>query len=145
MLVKNAVHRTDTAKALSDDDIADVAAYYAGVDGPILPLKAPDPALVKIGEKLATVGNARRQVQSCKNCHGPGGVGAPPAIPYLGGQYSNYIAFTLREWQRGYRKSSPNVMDAVAHKLDPQEIAAVAAYYQQSRSPLKKSKAKPKE
>ena len=34
------------AKALSPDDVADVAAYYAGVDAPFLPLKAPDGALV---------------------------------------------------------------------------------------------------
>jgi cytochrome c553 len=133
------------AKGLSADDIADVAAYYAGLDAPFLPLKAPDPALVKLGEKLATVGDARRQVQSCNNCHGPGGVGEPPAIPYLGGQYSQYITFTLREWQRSYRKSSPNVMEVEAHKLDPQQIAAAAAYFQQSPSPLKKAKVKPKE
>jgi len=133
------------AKGLSADDIADVTAYYAGVDAPVLPLKAPDPALVQLGEKLASVGNARRQIQSCNNCHGPGGVGEPPAIPYLGGQYSHYITFALREWQRGFRKNSTNTMSVVAHKLDKQEIAAVAAYYQQSRSPLKPVKAQPKE
>ena len=133
------------AKALSADDIADVAAYYAGVDAPLLPLKAPDPALVKLGEKLANIGDARKQIQSCNNCHGPGGVGEPPAIPYLGGQYSHYITFTLREWQRGFRKSSPDIMAEVAHRLDNQQIAAVAAYFQQSRLPLPKAKAQAKE
>ena len=130
------------AKALSPDDVGDVAAYYAGVDAPFLPLKAPGPELVKLGETLATVGNARRQIQSCNNCHGPGGVGLPPAIPYLGGQYSTYIAFTLREWQRGDRQSSPNQMKVVANKLDKHEIAAVAAYYQQVRSPLAQTQTK---
>jgi cytochrome c553 len=124
------------AKALSPDDVGDVAAYYAGVDAPFLPLKAPDPELVKLGETLATVGNARRQIQSCNNCHGPGGVGLPPAIPYLGGQYAHYIAFTLREWQRNFRQSSPNQMAVVASKLDKHAIAAVAAYYQQAPSPF---------
>jgi cytochrome c553 len=88
-------------KALSPNDVADVAAYYAGVDAPFLPLKAPDAALVKRGEVLAKVGSAERQIQACDNCHGPGGAGEPPAIPSLAGQYANYIAFTLREWQHG--------------------------------------------
>ncbi len=125
---------TPIAKALAADDIEDAAAYFAGVGGPFLPLKAPDPALVKLGETLATVGNARRQIQSCNNCHGPGGAGESPAIPYLAGQYSTYISFTLREWMRGYRKGSPNQMAVVVRQLNEQEIAAVAAYYQQARS-----------
>jgi cytochrome c553 len=130
------------AKALTSDDVADVAAYYAGVDGPFLPLKAPDPALVKLGETLAPVGKAYGQIQSCNNCHGPGGAGERPAIPYLAGQYSNYIRFALREWQRGFRQSSPNQMAVVAKKLDEQQIAAVAAYYQQVHSQLEMAKAR---
>lgn len=133
------------AMALSPDDIADVTAYYAEVDGPYLPLKPPDPELVKLGEKLAIVGDERRQLQSCNNCHGPGGVGEPPAIPYLAGQYKNYIAFALREWQRGYRKGSTNEMAQVAGKLNDHEIAAVAAYFQQVVLPLGIAEAQPKE
>jgi cytochrome c553 len=124
------------ARALSPDDVADVAAYYAGVNAPFLPLKAADPALVKRGEELTRVGSAARQLQSCDNCHGPGGAGEPPAIPYLAGQYAHYIVFTLQMWQQGFRKSSPDGMAAIAKKLDAQEIAAVAAYYQQVQSSL---------
>jgi cytochrome c553 len=124
------------AKALSQDDVAGVAAYYAGVEAPFLPLKAADPALIKRGEELAKVGSAAKQLQSCDNCHGPGGAGEPPAIPYLAGQYAHYIAFTLEMWQQGFRKSSPNSMAVIAQKLDADEIAAVAAYYQQVQSPL---------
>ena len=125
---------TQIAKKLTDDDIADVTAYFAGVNGPFLPLKAPDPALVKLGETLASVGNDQRQIQSCNDCHGPEGAGESPATPYLAGQYSNYIAFTLREWQRSFRRSSANVMGEVAGHLDIQDIAALAAYFQQLRS-----------
>jgi cytochrome c553 len=122
------------AKALSPDDIEDVSAYYARIAAPFPPLKAPDPALVKQGEELARLGDAARQIQSCDRCHGPGGVGEPPAIPYLAGQYAHYTAFTLQMWQQGYRNSSPNAMAVMAKKLDQQETAAVAAYYQQVRS-----------
>jgi cytochrome c553 len=122
------------AKALSPDDIADVTAYFAGVDAPFLPLKAPDAALAKAGEALAKAGGPQRL--HCDNCHGPGGEGEPPAIPYLAGQYAHYIAFTLQMWQQGSRKNSPDAMGTIAKRLDDHDIAAVAAYYQQVNSPL---------
>ena len=121
------------AKALSPQEIVDVAAYYAALDPPFLPLRSADPALVKQGEQLAKVGSAARNIQACDNCHGPGGSGEPPAIPYLAGQYAPYIAFELRMWQRGFRKNSTNQMGQVVKQLSEQEIAALAAYYQQVR------------
>jgi cytochrome c553 len=121
------------AKALTPGDLADVAAYYAALDPPFLPLSNPDPALIKAGEQLAKVGSEARGIQACDNCHGPGGAGEPPAIPYLAGQYAPYIAFEVRMWQRGYRKNSPDMMADVAKLLNDQEIAALAAYYQQAR------------
>jgi cytochrome c553 len=121
------------AKALTPDDVADVAAYYAALDPPFPPLSSPDPALIKAGEQLAKVGSEARGIQACDNCHGPGGAGEPPAIPYLAGQYARYIALELRMWQHGYRKNSPDLMADVANLLNDQEIAAVAAYYQQVR------------
>jgi len=124
---------TPIAKALTADDIADVTAYFAGLDAPFLPLRKPDDALVKAGEQLAKVGSESRRIQACDNCHGPGGAGEPPALPYLAGQYAPYIAFELRMWQRGYRVNSPDGMAVVARALDNREVEAVAAYYQQVR------------
>jgi cytochrome c553 len=121
------------AKALTSDDIADVAAYYAAIKAPFLPLPKPDPALVTQGEKLAKVGDEARQIPGCDNCHGPGGAGEPPAIPYLAGQYASSIALELQMWQRGLRKNSPDEMAPLAKRLSEQEIEAVAAYYQQVR------------
>src|SRR6516162_9785410 len=133
------------AKALSRDDIADVSTYFVGVNAPFLPLKAPDAALVKHGEELAQVGSAERRIQNCDNCHGPGGAGEPPAIPYLAGQYAHYIAFTLQMWRQGFRKNSLNTMGVIANKLDDQEITAVAAYYQQVQSTLEAAEAQGKD
>ena len=45
-----------------------------------------------------------------------------------------YTAFQLKMWQRGFRRNSPEAMGLFAKKLDEQEIAALAAYYQQARS-----------
>jgi cytochrome c553 len=119
------------AKALTPDDIADVTAYYAGLNSPFPPLPKGAPALLKEGEQLAKVGNEARRIPACDNCHGPAGVGEPPAIPYLAGQYASYITNELHMWQGGLRKNSADAMAFMAKQLTDQEIAAVAAYYQQ--------------
>jgi cytochrome c553 len=120
------------AKALSVDDIADVAEYYANRSTQFLPLATADGAIVKKGQQLAQDGDAAKGILGCNNCHGPDGQGMPP-MPYLAGQYAHYIAFTLQMWKGGFRKNSPDLMGPIAKQLDDQEIAAVAAYYQQAR------------
>jgi cytochrome c553 len=132
--VRNSAIMSPIAKALSPDDIADVTAYFAGVEAPILPLKAGEAALVKRGEELAKAGGP--DTLHCDNCHGPGGSGAPPVVPYLAGQYASYIASTLQMWRKGFRNNSPDAMASIAKKLDDQDILAVAEYYQQLKSPL---------
>ncbi len=130
------------AQALSPSDIQDVAAYYASVETPFPPLAAADPALVAKGKELAETGNPAKGVPGCNACHGAGGVGEPPTIPYLAGQYAQYTVSQLRMWQRGFRRSSPEAMALIAGKLDDQEIGALAAYYQQAR--ISPSTAQPK-
>jgi cytochrome c553 len=122
------------ANALSPDDIEDVAAYYANVETPFPPLGSANSDLVKKGELLAEAGNPAKGIPGCRVCHGAGGVGEPPTIPYLAGQYAHYTAFQLQMWRRGFRRNSPEAMALFAKKLDDQEIAAIAAYYQQVRS-----------
>jgi cytochrome c553 len=132
------------AKALSEDDISDVTAYFAGVKAPFLPLATTTNAtLLEHGERLAKMGSEAKGIPACMKCHGADGVGQPPTIPYLGGQYGHYIAFELQMWQRGFRKTSPDAMVLFAKKLDDQDIAALAAYYQQSGSPQKPAEAQP--
>jgi cytochrome c553 len=124
------------AKALSENDISDVAAYYAGVNAPFLPLPAvANRGLLDQGKRLATIGSEEKGISGCENCHGADGAGEAPTIPYLGGQYEHYIAFELQMWQRGFRKTSPDAMALFAKKLDDRDIAAVAAFYQQLRGP----------
>ena len=128
------------ARALSPEDIEDVAAYYAGLETPYPPLAGADQDLVKKGEQLAEGGNPAKGIPGCAVCHGAGGAGQPPTIPYLAGQYATYTGLQLRTWQRGFRGNSPEAMALFAKKLDDQEIAAVAAYYQQVRGAAAASK-----
>jgi cytochrome c553 len=123
------------ARALSPDDAADVSAYFASLDAPFPPLAAPDPNLVEKGRELAEAGNPAKVIPPCGACHGVGGTGEPPTIPYLGGQYAHYTAFQLQMWQKGFRGNSPEAMGLIASKLDDHEIEAIAAYYQQARQP----------
>ena len=122
------------AQALSEDDISDVSAYYAGATAPFLPLAdTANAALVAQGERLAKIGNEAKGVPGCVKCHGADGAGQSPTIPYLAGQYGHYISFELNMWQRGFRNTSPHAMAVFAKQLDDQDVAALAAYYQQLR------------
>ena len=127
------------AKQLSADDIADVAAYYAGLEAPSASPRAGAPDLVRRGQQLATVGDAQRRIQACNNCHGFAGSGERPAVPYIGGQYAGYIACQLNMWQQGSRRTSADEMATIAKLLDASDISAVAAYYEQARPPAKEA------
>jgi cytochrome c553 len=122
------------ARALSPDDIADVASYYASLQTPVPPLADANPDLVKRGKQLAETGNSAKGIPGCDDCHGAEGAGRPPMLPYLAGQYARDIALQLRMWKRGFRKDNPETMVLFAKELNDEEIAAVAAYYQQVRS-----------
>ena len=123
------------ADTLSADDIRDVAAYFASVESALPPLPRGNAQLVDKGRALAESGNATKGVPACNACHGVGGVGEAPTIPYLAGQYASYTASQLQAWRKGSRRSSLEAMRLFATKLDDQEIDALAAYYQQARTP----------
>jgi cytochrome c553 len=122
------------ARALSPEDIADVTNYYASLQTPFPPLADANPDLVKRGKQLAERGNSTKGIPGCDDCHGVEGAGRPPTLPYLAGQYASYTALQLRMWKRGFRRDNPETMVLFAKELDDEEIAAVAAYYQQVRS-----------
>jgi cytochrome c553 len=120
------------AELMSPQEIAEVAAFYTAATEPLPPLAGSDPGLVAAGQKLAVEGSADKAIPACNNCHGPGGVGEPPAIPSLAGQFDPYIAAQLRDWRNGTRKNGGGQqMAGLAKRLDDRDIAAVAAYYQQ--------------
>ncbi len=104
------------------------------VRGAFLPLDTANAALVKRGEVLAKIGSEARGVPGCDNCHGRR-CWAVADDPVPCGQYGHYIAFELKMWQRGFRKTSPDAMALFAKQLDDHDVAAVAAYYQQLRGP----------
>jgi cytochrome c553 len=126
---------TTVAKSLSASEAADVTAYYATAKEPLPSFPAGDKGLVILGDKLASVGDQAKQVPACNNCHGPAGIGEPPLIPYLAGQFGPYMAGQLLSWNKGTRKNDGGAQMAVlAKRMSEHDMAAVAAFYQQART-----------
>jgi cytochrome c553 len=118
------------AAPLSDQDMKDLAAYFA-TQSPTPGVGSP--AAVKVAEKLYRAGDAGRQLPACQACHGPNGAGnAGAAYPRVGGQHAKYAAAQLRNYRgkTNVAMTSPNaqVMADGAAKLTDAEIEALASY-----------------
>ena len=113
------------AATLSDNDMKDVAAFYASKTAK--PGFAKDKATVALGEKIYRGGIADRQVPACAGCHSPNGAGLPAQYPRLGGQHADYSAAQLLAFRAMSRKNGP-MMSVIASKMNDQEIKAVADY-----------------
>jgi cytochrome c553 len=68
-----------------------------------------------------------RVQQVCAACHGIDGNSQLADNPKLGGQYSDYLAKALRDYQSGLRKNP--LMAGFVDKLSNQDIENLAAYY----------------
>lgn len=125
---------TPVAKALSEGQMQDVAAYYAAQGAPYPDPPEADPLLVQRGGALSAVGSSEKQIQACVACHGPAGTGLPPSGPYLAGQYAGYTELQLRFWQEDRRDNDAlDVMATIAKRMTPEDVKAVAAYFAQVR------------
>ena len=117
------------ADPLSDQDMEDLAAYFATQKGTI---GEADPELVALGEAIYRGGNMETGVSACMACHGPSGMGNPAAdFPALSGQHAKYTEIQLKAFRSHQRAndSSQMMRDVVARMTD-KEIAAVASYIQ---------------
>jgi cytochrome c553 len=116
------------AAALSEQDMADLAAYFAAQ--PAVPGVASEKA-VPVAQKLYRAGDATRGLPACSACHGPTGAGNPAAAyPQLAGQNAGYSASSLRAYRAGERGKEGNgqMMAAVAKHLTDAEIDALSSY-----------------
>lgn len=121
---------------LSDQDMRDVAAYFA--------TQKPVPGLGKketaaLGEKLYRSGDASRGLPACAACHGPTGAGnAAAQFPRVAGQNTDYAAAQLKLYRSCGASNFQNcdrggagkaqMMSTVASKLSDAEVDALAAY-----------------
>jgi len=113
------------ASTLSEDDMRNVAAFYASKQAKAGAAKNKDTVL--LGEKIYRGGIADKQVPACSGCHGPAGAGIPAQYPRLAGQHADYAESQLNSFRAGKRGNSPQMM-AIAQKMSDAEIKAVADY-----------------
>jgi len=108
------------AASLADQDMEDIAAYFAGTE-----LK---PTTTLVGTPPAKV------TQLCVACHGTSGVGITGDYPTLTGQQADYLARALEEYKRGDRKNP--VMPTFMTGVSDDEIEKIAKYYSEQRPAL---------
>jgi cytochrome c553 len=113
------------ASALSEDDMRNVAAFYASKTPK--PGFAKDKALVTLGERIYRGGIAERSVPACAGCHSPTGAGIPSQYPRLAGQHADYTEAQMLAFRDGVRQNNA-VMTGVAARLNNREIKAVSDY-----------------
>ena len=112
---------------LSDQDMADLAAYFAGQTGTP---GSTDPTRLELGERVYRGGNLERGGAACMACHSPTGAGnEAAAFPKLSGQHSKYVGMQLRHFRDGVRNNDrARMMRNVANKMTTEEIEAVSDY-----------------
>ena len=121
---------TGLLSALSDQDLADIAAFYArqkATPG------AADPALAERGEALYRGGKLEQGMPACTGCHAPEGMGNEPAgYPRLAGQHATYVSKQLTDFREGDRTNDGDimVMRSIAAKLSNKDIQALSSYIQ---------------
>jgi cytochrome c553 len=114
------------ASTLSDQDIADIAAYFAGKP------------LVAQGKPTSTIPQA---ATLCVSCHGQDGVSIAPTYPDLAGQHADYIARAIDEYRKGGRKNP--IMKGFAATLKDEDIQIIAQYFAHEHNPSLSTEARP--
>jgi cytochrome c553 len=125
--VRNVPLMSGMLNAMSDQDLADIAAYF---DSQELAQGAVDEAKRALGEQLYRAGNAELGIAACSACHAPDGKGNEAAgYPSLSGQDVAYTDMTLRAFRAGERANDEAaIMRTLAARLNDAEIAALASY-----------------
>jgi cytochrome c553 len=119
--------------AKSDQDLADLAAYYASMPGKVNQAQGDEESLARAAQ-IYRGGVAEKGVAACSACHSPSGNGNGSAgYPDIGGQPVAYTAAQLTAYREGERTTDEaygGMMRDVAHGLTDKEIAALADYIQ---------------
>lgn len=99
------------AGGLSEQDMADVAAYYAA------------------GAKVDAASNApaNDKAQVCAACHGADGNSPTPVFPRIAGQNEDYLYQALQDYKAGRRKNP--IMAAQVENLSRQDMQDLAAWF----------------
>jgi len=105
------------AKGMSEADMRNLAAYYAGL--------SCKNAAADAARQAAAAGQAK--ASACAACHGAAGVSANPMWPSLAGQPRDYLVAAMRAYKSGTRKNA--MMAGIAQGVSDEDAANLSAYY----------------
>lgn len=109
-------YMTPMARPLTDQNIRDIAAYYASLPGD----HVSPPG---IGNPLA----GREKAAACVECHGADGHSPDREWPNLAGQKPDYLIKQMRKFRDGIRHNP--LMSPVAATLSNEDINDLAAWF----------------
>ena len=114
-------HPTMQAQAatLSNQDIADIAAYFATREGA--------PQTGQSDASAMQIEEGKRKAVACVQCHGETGVAQATQWPTLAGQHESYLQQALDQYKSGARESM--IMKPMVASLDQDAIDELAAYF----------------
>jgi cytochrome c553 len=113
-------HFADRRHLEGGQDIADVAAYVAGLTRTVP---------VGIGNGAALTAGTRAWFSACEGCHGPTGDGnAERLLPRLAGQHAAYLERQLLDAAAGRRPNMTQEHQRLLERLAPEQIAGIADY-----------------
>ncbi len=117
------------AAGLSDEDMADLDAYYASLTPNVeVKLTEEEAKLAEAGAAIYRGGFAERGISACMSCHGPSGHGIPKNYPRVSAQHRQYLEQSLLAYKKGERKGYNGIMYDIAFGLSEQQIKELAAY-----------------
>jgi len=114
-------HATMHAQAsqLSDQDIADLSAYFAGIEA--------DPETGVSSASSADIAAGQEKSATCQACHGAVGMAQSEQWPNLAGQHASYLFEAMLQYRDG-KRTAP-VMAPLVSQLDDATLEQIAAYY----------------
>jgi cytochrome c553 len=113
------------AANLSNQDMLDIAAYYAYL--PRVPSNQLDENIQ--APPIVVTGAPMRNIPPCGSCHGE--IDTKAGSPWLGGQSAVYIKAQLQAFASGARRNDiSEQMRNIARHMTPEEIDQVARYYE---------------
>jgi cytochrome c553 len=120
---------TAISRTLSDDDINNIAEFYAQLPIPKSTQVAPDNENTR-GETLYRRGDAKTHITACIACHGPAGTGnAQAGFPVLTGQQVNYTIQQLQAFKHAQRANDLNtIMRTISARMSDEDMKAIADY-----------------
>jgi cytochrome c553 len=116
------------AAPLSEQDIADIDAYYSSLEVKNIGIDSKDEEQAREGEKIYRGGFKKMNISACMSCHGPSGEGIPVQYPRLSGQNAEYVEKQLHAFKDGVRKNE--MMNSISFLLSNDQIKQLSLYVQ---------------